>query len=158
MIPNIGISDSHLQKGNSILSVILSDEMTLYIKTRKFHWNVAGESFMELHKLFEAQYTELEAIVDAVAERIGKLGNKTIGTMSEFTLLSRIVEHPNKYPVQKAMISELLSDHEILIMELRKDIDLCANENHDAGTADMLAGIMQQHESISWVLRRYLNN
>jgi len=158
MIPNIGISDNHLQKGNSILSIILSDEMTLYIKTRKFHWNVAGESFMELHKLFEAQYTELEAIVDAVAERIGKLGNKTIGTMSEFTLLSRIVEHPNKYPVQKAMISELLSDHEILIMELRKDIDLCANENHDAGTADMLTGIMQQHESISWVLRRYLNN
>jgi starvation-inducible DNA-binding protein len=156
MIPNIGISDSHLQKGNSILSVILSDEMTLYIKTRKFHWNVAGESFMELHKLFEAQYTELEAIIDTVAERIGKLGSKTIGTMSEFTLLSRIVEHPNKYPVQKAMLSELLSDHETLIIELRKDIDISANENHDAGTADMLTAILQQHESITWIIRRYL--
>jgi starvation-inducible DNA-binding protein len=130
--------------------------MTLYIKTRKFHWNVAGESFMELHKLFEAQYTELEAIVDTVAERIGKLGNKTIGTMSEFTLLSRIVEHPNKYPVQKAMLSELLSDHETLIIELRKDIDISANENHDAGTADMLTAILQQHESITWIIRRYL--
>jgi starvation-inducible DNA-binding protein len=156
MIPNIGISDSHLQKGNSILSVILSDEMTLYIKTRKFHWNVAGESFMELHKLFEAQYTELEAIIDTVAERIGKLGSKTIGTMSEFTLLSRIVEHPNKYPVQRAMLSELLSDHETLIIELRKDIDISANENHDAGTADMLTAILQQHESITWIIRRYL--
>lgn len=156
MIPNIGISDSHLQKGNSILSVILSDEMTLYIKTRKFHWNVAGESFMELHKLFEAQYTELEAIIDTVAERIGKLGSKTIGTMSEFTLLSRIVEHPNKYPVQKAMLSELLSDHETLIIELRKDIDISANENHDAGTADMLTAILQQHESITWIIRRYI--
>ncbi len=156
MIPNIGITDNHLQKGNSILSVILSDEMTLYIKTRKFHWNVAGESFMELHKLFEAQYTELEAIVDTVAERIGKLGSKTIGTMSEFTLLSRIVEHPNKYPVQKAMLSELLSDHETLIIELRKDIDISANENHDAGTADMLTAILKQHESITWIIRRYL--
>jgi starvation-inducible DNA-binding protein len=130
--------------------------MTLYIKTRKFHWNVAGESFMELHKLFEAQYTELEAIIDTVAERIGKLGSKTIGTMSEFTLLSRIVEHPNKYPVQKAMLSELLSDHETLIIELRKDIDISANENHDAGTADMLTAILQQHESITWIIRRYL--
>lgn len=156
MIPNIGISDSHLQKGNSILSVILSDEMTIYIKTRKFHWNVAGESFMELHKLFETQYTELESIIDTVAERIGKLGSKTIGTMSEFTLLSRIVEHPNKYPVQKAMLSELLSDHETLIIELRKDIDICTKENHDAGTADMLTAILQQHESIGWILRRYL--
>ena len=77
--------------------------------------------------------------------------------MNEFTLLSRIVEHPNKYPVQKAMITELLSDHETLIEDLRKDIDLCAEENHDAGTADMLTGIMQQHESIAWILRRYLS-
>jgi starvation-inducible DNA-binding protein len=157
MIPKIGISEIHLQRSIDLLSVILSDEMTLYIKTRKFHWNVAGESFMELHKLFEAQYAELEIIIDDIAERINKLGGKTIGTMSEFTLLSRIVEHPNKYPVQKAMISELLSDHEIIIAELRKDIDVCTDDCHDAGTADLLTGILQQHESIAWILRRYLS-
>jgi starvation-inducible DNA-binding protein len=146
-----------LQKSINLLTVVLSDEMTLYIKTRKFHWNVAGESFMELHKLFESQYTELEAIVDVVAERVNKLGGKAIGTMNEFSLLTRIIEHPNKYPVQKAMITELLSDHELLIEELRKDIDLCSEENHDAGTADLFTGILQQHESIAWILRRYLN-
>ncbi|MBC7845146.1 MAG: DNA starvation/stationary phase protection protein [Flavobacterium sp.] len=156
MIPKIGITEDHLQKINNLLSVVLSDEMTLYIKTRKFHWNVAGESFMELHKLFESQYAELEIIIDLVAERIGKLGGKAIGTMNEFSLLSRIMEHPNEYPVKKSMLSELLSDHEIMIAELRKDIDLCANEHHDAGTADLLTGILQQHETIAWVLRRYL--
>ena len=156
MIPKIGISEAHLHKNINLLSVVLSDEMTLYIKTRKFHWNVAGESFMELHKLFENQYTQLEQVIDEVAERINKLGGKTIGTMNEFTLLSRIVEHPNKYPVQKTMISELLADHEILITELRKDIDICADESHDAGTADLLTGILQQHETIAWILRRYL--
>jgi starvation-inducible DNA-binding protein len=156
MIPKIGITEDHLQKANSLLSVVLSDEMTLYVKTRKFHWNVVGESFMELHKLFEAQYTELETIIDEVAERIGKLGGKTIGTMDEFSKLSRIKEHPNKYPIQKAMLSELLADHEILISELRKDIDKSADENHDAGTADLLTGILQQHETIAWILRRYL--
>lgn len=156
MLPKIGISEINLKKSTNLLAIVLSDEMTLYIKTRKFHWNVAGESFMELHKLFESQYTAIEIIVDEVAERINKLGEKTIGTMNEFTLLSRIIEHPNKYPVQKSMISELLSDHEILIAELRKDIDVCANENHDAGSADLLTGILQQHESIAWILRRYL--
>lgn len=157
MTPKIGISENHLQKSISILSVVLSDEMTLYVNTRKFHWNVAGESFMELHKLFEAQFMELEVIIDAVAERISKLGGKTIGTMSEFLLLSRIAEHPNKYPAQKGMLTELLSDHEILTAELRKDIELCTNENHDAGTADLLTGILQQHETIAWFLRRYLS-
>jgi starvation-inducible DNA-binding protein len=157
MIPKIGISETHLQRSIDLLTVILSDEMALYIKTRKFHWNVAGESFMELHKLFESQYTDLEIIIDEVAERINKLGGKTIGTMNEFTQLSRIIEHPNKYPVQKAMMSELLSDHEMVITEIRKDIDICANECHDIGSADLLTGILQQHESIAWILRRYLS-
>ena len=157
MIPKIGMSEIHMQRCIDLLSVILSDEMTLYIKTRKFHWNVAGESFIELHKLFETQYAEIEIIIDEVAQRINKLGGKTIGTMNEFTLLSRIVEHPNKYPIQKAMISELLSDHEMIISELRKDVDVCANECHDVGSADLLTTILQQHESIAWILRRYLS-
>jgi starvation-inducible DNA-binding protein len=156
MTPKIGITEDHLKKANSLLSVVLSDEMTLYVKTRKFHWNVAGESFMELHKLFEKQYTELEEIIDLVAERIGKLGGKAIGTMNEFVEHSRIKENPNKYPNQKAMLAELLTDHETVISELRKDIDKSAEENHDAGTADLLTGILQQHETAAWVLRRYL--
>lgn len=156
MIPKTGITEDHLQKAKDLLSVVLSDEMTLYVKTRKFHWNVAGESFMELHKLFEEQYAELEQTVDLVAELIGKLGGKTIGTMSEFIKLSRIKENPNKYPNQKAMLTELLTDHETLISELRKEIDLSAEDNHDAGTADLLTEVLQQHETASWVLRRYL--
>jgi len=156
MIPKIGITEAHLQKANHLLSIVLSDEMALYIKTRKFHWNVSGESFMEFHKLFEEQYRELEEIIDSVAERIGKLGGKTIGTMDEFTKISRIKENPGKYPVQKSMLTELLTDHEILISELRKDIDKSTDENHDVGTADLLTKILQQHESNAWILRKYL--
>ena len=157
MIPKIGLSVEGLDKSINLLAIVLSDEMTLYIKTRKFHWNVAGQSFMELHKLFEAQYSELEQLIDTVAERISKLGGKTIGTMHEFSLLTRIVEHPNKYPVQNVMLTELLNDHKTIIYELRKDIDICNNECHDAGTADLLTGILQQHETITWILGRYLS-
>jgi len=157
MTPKIGLSEENLKKTISLLAVVLSDEMTLYVKTRKFHWNVTGQSFMELHKLFEAHYSELELIIDNVAERIGKLGGKTIGTMNEFLSLTRIVEHPNKYPVQKTMLTELLNDHKTIIYELRKDIDICTNQCHDAGTADLLTGILQQHETIVWILQRYLS-
>lgn len=156
MTPKIGITAKDLENTNKLLSVVLSDEMTLYVKTRKFHWNVAGSSFMELHKLFEDHYTQLEAIIDEVAERIGKLGGKTIGTMNEFSKLSRIKETPGKYPEQKEMLSELLGDHEILIAELRKDIDKSSDDNNDAGTADLLTKVLQQHETIAWILRRYL--
>lgn len=157
MKPAIGITEKHLDKSIALLETILSDEMTLYIKTRKFHWNVSGESFMELHKLFQAQYTELEETIDLVAERINKLGGKTIGTMKEFLHRTRLKESPDKYPSQKEMIKDLLSDHQELIVHLRKDIDECAEQNKDAGSTDFLTGIMEQHETTAWILRRYLN-
>lgn len=152
----IGITQEHLKNSISILSSILANEMTLYVKLRKFHWNVSGESFMEFHKLFESQYTQLEASIDEIAERISKLGGKTIGTMKEFSDLTIIKESPNHYPSQKEMVKELLEDHETVIIHLRKDVDLSTEENKDAGTADFLTGLMEAHETMAWTLRRYL--
>lgn len=155
--PNIGISEKNLKSITTLLSAILSDAMTLYIKTRKFHWNVAGESFMEYHKLFENQYTQLEEAIDEIAERINKLGSPTIGTMGEFLAQTSIKESPGKYPASKDMVKELLKDHESVIVLLRKNIDECADKFKDAGTADFLTGLMETHETIAWTLRRYLN-
>ena len=157
MKPQIGISEKNLKHTCSILSTVLSNEMTLYVKTRKSHWNVTGESFMELHKLFENQYKQLEEAIDEIAERIGKLGHKTIGTMHEFLKLSSIKENPGNYSSSKDMLKELLRDHETIIIQLRKDIEGCSEKSKDAGTADFLTGLMEQHETMAWILRRYLN-
>ncbi len=154
---NIGLSEKNLKASAELLSVALANEMALYIKTRKFHWNVGGESFMELHKLFEKQYTELEKSIDEIAERIGKLGHKTIGTMEEFSKLSSIKESPGQYAASKDLLTELLKDHETIIVMLRKNVDTCADKIKDAGTADFFTGLMEQHETIAWTLRRYLN-
>lgn len=156
MKPEIGISDKHLHKNVHLLAILLADEMVLYIKTRKFHWNVSGESFMELHKLFEKQYNGLEITIDAIAERINQLGSKTIGTMKEFVDLTRLKESPDAYPNQKDMMKELLHDYDTVIIELRKDIDE-SSKNKDIGTTDFLTGILQNHEATAWILRRYLN-
>ncbi len=157
MKPNIGIGDKELQCSISVLTTILADEMMLYVKTRKFHWNVGGKSFMEVHKLFQGQYSELEEVIDLIAERISKLGGKTIGTMKEFLENTRLKEAAEEYPSQKDMMKELLQDHETVIVEIRKDIVKCGGKNEDAGTIDFLTGLMQKHETIAWVLRRYLN-
>jgi starvation-inducible DNA-binding protein len=155
MKPNIGISEKNLVQVTSALTTVLADEMVLYVKTRKFHWNIAGESFMELHKLLEKHYDQLEESIDAVAERINQLGSKTIGTMQEFLKETSIKEAPGKYPSSKEMIRELLKDHETIIQSLRKYVDDCSEKYKDAGTADFLTGLMEQHEKVAWVLRRY---
>lgn len=157
MKPNIGIAEKDLNAVVDLLSNGLSNEVMLYTKTRKFHWNVCGESFMEFHKLFEAQYRELEEAIDEIAERINKLGGKTIGTTKEFAERSAIKESPGEYPDSMSMVKELLQDHETIIKQLRKDVDECADKYNDAGTSDFLTQKMEDHESIAWTLRRYFS-
>ena len=152
---HIGIIPKNLKKSAAILATILSNEMTLYVKTRKFHWNISGNSFMELHKLFEDQYRILEANIDDVAERISQLGEKTIGTMKEFVENSTLKESPNEYPSQKQMLEELLGNHEQLATEFRAYIPVFENENNDIGSADFITGLLQEHEKMAWILRRY---
>lgn len=152
---HIGITPKNLKKSAAILATILSNEMTLYVKTRKFHWNISGNSFMELHKLFEDQYRILEANIDEVAERISQLGEKTIGTMKEFVENSTLKESPNEYPSQKQMLEELLGNHEQLATEFRAYIPVFENENNDIGSADFITGLLQEHEKMAWILRRY---
>ena len=157
MKPDIGISEFNMQAIATSLSAVLADAVVLYMKTRKFHWNIKGESFMELHKLFEGQYRILEKAIDEIAERINKLGSPTIGTMQEFLDSAQLKEAPGKYPNQKEMLKELLSDHEIVIKALRFYIEDADKKLNDAGTADLLTDLLKQHETIAWTLRRYLN-
>ena len=156
MNPNIGLSAKNLKGITDILSSVLADAMVLYTKTRKFHWNVSGNSFMELHKLFEKQYKILEEAIDEIAERINKLGTKTPGTMKEFIDMSSLKEAPGKYPSQQDMLKELLKDHESVIVQLRKFIDDCDEKYGDIGTSDFLTDLLKEHETIAWTLRRYL--
>lgn len=154
MEPKIGITKKELESSNNCLTTVLANEVLLYTKTRKFHWNVSGNSFMELHKLFESQYTELEQIIDEVAERISKLGGKAIGTMQEFIDHSVLKENP-KTADQKEMIQELLADHETVLKQLR-DFIKEIGETQDYGTADFLTALLQKHEEKSWMLRKYV--
>lgn len=158
MKPSIGIAEVDLEKSIRILTILLADEFMLYTKIRKFHWNVCGGSYMEMHTLFQKLYREMEITMDEVAERINKLGSKAIGTMQEFLALTRLKESAGKYPPPQWMVKELLFDNEKLIAAIRLDIVDCQRDNKDAGTIDFLTFILKYHETNAWVLRRYLDD
>ena len=155
MIPNIGLSAKNLKGIIDLLCSVLSDAAVLYTKTRKFHWNVSGNSFMELHKLFEKHYEELDEAMDEIAERINKLGTNTPGTLEEFLKMTNLKESPGKYPSQGEMLKELLKDHEAIIVALRKYVDECDEKYGDMGTSDFLVDLLKAHETMAWTLRRY---
>ena len=155
MKPNLGITQKNLIEVDKILNNVLADGNVLYIKLRKFHWNLDGDNFMELHKLFEEQYEDVAEAIDEVAERIATLGGTAIGTTSEFSKLSQLKENPGKVPTNQEMLKELVADHETIVKSLRKALDDCDEKYGDAGTSDFLTGLMQEHEKMAWKLRKF---
>ena len=156
MKPSIGISHANRQAVVKILNSLLADEYVLYTKTRNYHWNVVGPQFNDLHKFFEAQYEELDDIVDDVAERSRALGGNAVATLAEFAQVSRLKEHPGQYPTADAMLANLLADHEAVIQSLRSDLATAMDKYADAGTSDFLTGLMEKHEKMAWMLRAFL--
>ncbi|HXF65498.1 MAG TPA: DNA starvation/stationary phase protection protein [Burkholderiales bacterium] len=152
---DIGLSDAQRAPVVRILNALLADEFVLYVKTRRFHWNVTGPDFAELHEFFETQYEKLDEVVDEVAERARALDGLAAGSLAEFLKLARLKENPGRNPGAKGMIRDLLADHEALVRQLRADIGSCSKLG-DEGTADFLTGLMEEHEKMAWMLRAYL--
>jgi len=155
MQANLGIPDPHLQAVALELNKLLADEFVLYAKTRNYHWNVEGSNFMEMHKLYEGQYEQLDEIIDNVAERIRALGHYAQARLKDYTRSTNLEEQ--EYTTeQKAQLQNLLVDHETIIKELRRMITLFADEHKDLGSSDFVTGLMQEHEKIAWFIRSYL--
>ena len=89
---NIGIPEKNRQAVAASLNQLLADEHVLYNKTRNYHWSVEGPSFMEFHKLYEAQYKLLAEAIDQIAERIRTIGYFAEGTLKELLKLATLDE------------------------------------------------------------------
>jgi starvation-inducible DNA-binding protein len=156
MEPKIGISSENLAKVAHALNAVLADEYVLYTKTRNAHWNVEGPDFHTKHLFFESQYEQLDEIMDSVAERIRSLGHYAPATLKSFLELTHFSEVLHNKNDGVGFISELLSDHESLIIHLRENINIFANELKDLGTSDYVTGLMETHEKMAWMLRSHL--
>jgi starvation-inducible DNA-binding protein len=152
---NIGIPEKNRAAVAAALNELLADEHILYNKTRNYHWNVEGPSFMEFHKLYEEQYTRLAQIIDDIAERIRTIGHFAEGRLKEIVKLASLDE-PAAPTDQTAQINNLEGDHEIIIMKLRKMIKNFDEKQKDIGSSDFVTGLLKEHEKMAWMLRSYL--
>ena len=105
---HIGLAEPVRKKVSGELTVIVSHQAVLYIKTLKFHWNVQGIGFKPFHELFKEQYEALLHIVDDMSERIRALGFMAPGTMKEYLENSTLKEKPGVNPKVELMVKELL--------------------------------------------------
>jgi len=132
------------------LEVTLADTYALYLKTQNYHWHVKGPQFKTLHELFEMQYKELADAVDDIAERMLMLGYKAPATFRQFDSLKRIKDGDSSIDANQ-MVTELAQDHNQLVKDLNQVLNI-AQDNHDEGTANLIADRISAHEKAHWML------
>lgn len=138
------------------LQRILANHVVLSTKTQKYHWNVEGKHFNDLHAFFGKLYTALQTNIDLVAERMRALGVKVDSTLTQFKSQATLSENPQDNLSEKEMIKSLLQDYQALIKELKADL-IFAQEQGDAATNNFLTDLVFQYEKSAWMLNALLN-
>src|SRR4249919_1165015 len=97
------------------LNLLLADTFALYLKTKNFHWHVSGPHFRDYHLLLDEQADQIYAAADPLAERVRKLGAKTVHSIGEIARLSSIKDNDADFVAPGDMLRELMADNKTVI-------------------------------------------
>ncbi|WP_425619442.1 DNA starvation/stationary phase protection protein Dps [Anatilimnocola sp. NA78] len=137
-----------------LLNERLRDSIKLGLNAKQAHWNIKGENFIALHKLFDEVYGEVEDYVDNLAERITALGGFADGSVASLAK-SEVPDHPVNKSDWKAHTTALADALAAYGKLVRKDIDT-SDELGDKGTADLFTGISRGVDKYLWFVESHL--
>lgn len=137
----------------SALNGALADTFGLYIKTKSFHWHVAGPRFRDLHLLFDEQAQALFATVDVIAERVRKLDADTLTSLGAMARTSAIKDQDKTSLDADAMVAELHRDNTAMHGRLETLKEL-ADEAGDNATSALVDEWIDAAELRMWFLRQ----
>jgi len=133
------------------LNVVLADVFALYMKTKNFHWHMSGPHFRDYHLMLDDQSDELFAMTDPLAERIRKLGGKTLRSIGHVARLQRVKDSDEEFVEPSRMLFELCEDNKALAAHLREVHSVC-DDNRDIATASLIENWIDETEERTWFL------
>ncbi|MGB3799706.1 MAG: ferritin-like domain-containing protein, partial [Lewinella sp.] len=82
-----------VKKITEAINPLVADLIALWVKTKNYHWHMSGRHFRDYHRMLDDQGEELLATVDPLAERVRKLGGKTITSLAQIVKLTNVTDN-----------------------------------------------------------------
>ena len=139
----------------TLLNQELADMSDLYSQTKQAHWNVKGEQFIALHKLFDELAEGLLGYIDEVAERAVQLGGTAMGTNRMSAAMSRLAEYPTEIMGSMEHVEALVERYAAVAASTRAAID-AAEAAADMATVDMFSDIARAMDKWLWFLEAHI--
>jgi starvation-inducible DNA-binding protein len=137
------------------LNGVLADHLALYLKTKNFHWHVAGPRFRDLHHLFDEQAGAIIGLVDDIGERVRKNGANTLTSIGSVVEATQIADQDDAMLPAEAMVRELRDDNRNLLERLR-EVKRASDEAGDYATNGIADEWIDQAEERVWFLTQTL--
>ena len=137
------------------LNAVLADSYALYLKTKNFHWHVAGPRFHDLHLLFDAQAKQIVGVTDAIGERVRKNGAPTLRSIGDIGRRTSIRDDDSAGADAEAMIRALAGDNKTLLGQL-KEVKAAAEADGDIATSGLVDGWVDETQQRIWFLEATL--
>ncbi len=133
------------------LNGVLADVFALYLKTKNFHWHMSGPHFRDYHLMLDEQADQLFAMTDPLAERIRKVGGRTLRSIGHIARTQRVLDNDAEYVEPADMLAEVRDDNQALAARLGEAHDLC-NEHRDIASASLIEVWIDETERRTWFL------
>ena len=137
------------------LNGLLADHFALYLKTKNFHWHVAGPRFRDLHLMFDEQAIEIRDQIDAIGERVRKLGENTLTGIASVSKNTQVKDQDDATLSAEKMVEELRDDNAAMVKRL-KDMKPLAEQAGDNATDGLLDDWTDMAEERVWFLSQTL--
>jgi starvation-inducible DNA-binding protein len=136
---------------SAAMNGILADVFALYLKTKNFHWHMSGPHFRDYHVMLDEQADQLYAMTDPIAERIRKLGGRTLRSIGHIARTQRILDNDAEFVEPSDMLAELCDDNKTLATRLREAHGVC-DEHEDIASASFIEVWIDETERRTWFL------
>ncbi|UDL93380.1 DNA starvation/stationary phase protection protein [Lichenihabitans sp. PAMC28606] len=133
------------------INKLVADAFALYLKTKNFHWHMSGPHFRDYHLLLDEHADQIFATTDPLAERVRKLGRRTVHSIGEINGMSRVKNNDADFVSAADMLRELLQDNRDMVTNMRKAHEVC-DEHKDVATASLLENYIDDTERRAWFL------
>jgi starvation-inducible DNA-binding protein len=134
-----------------VLNPLLADVFALYLKTKNFHWHMAGPHFRDYHLLLDEQAGQIYDMTDDIAERARKIGGTTLRSIGDISRQQRLKDNDSESVAPREMLTELRDDNRHLVRGLRAAHEVCDRHN-DVATASLIENWIDETERRVWFL------
>lgn len=132
---------------DKILQDLVNEMFAFYAKCHKYHWNVTGQNFFDLHSMFGDMYENTWEAIDKTAEYI-----RILGSMADINVSTA----PGNAKNDMQMVNDIIKANDALLTSLRAAEE--ASDYYDEEAIDnFLADRIDAHAKWAWQLKAFVS-